>query len=200
MVSPDTDQGFDTYVKYHVAGGFDIQEILGRREEKLGEVTWRNEELTGRNVSLQDGREAHNKACEIQFSVKLQQSLGLIKNSLFKIITEPPEDSFARGNRSFHFVGKLMPRAGDDDLHTQFFCVGGVAEQRSEGRVVVCQDESWSPELHSKACKCLFDRGSLAVLHNDEGDIPRGHTLGYEDAHREGCLSSGLRMLHTTDT
>ena len=47
VVSPYTDQGVDTYVKYHVAGGFDIQEILGRREEKLGEVTWRNEELTG---------------------------------------------------------------------------------------------------------------------------------------------------------
>ena len=126
MVSPNTDEGLDTYIKYHVASGFDIQEILGRREEKLGEVTWRNEELTGRDVSLQDGREAHNKACEIQFSVKLQQSLGLIKNALFKIITEPPEDSFARGNRSLHEVGELMPRADDVDLRAQFLCVGGV--------------------------------------------------------------------------
>ena len=200
VVSPYTDQGVDTYVKHHVAGSFDIQEILGRREEELGEVTWRNEELTGRNVSLQDGSEAHDKACEVQLPVQLQQSLGLVENALFKIFTKPPKDSFARGDRSFHFVGKLMPRAGYDDLHTQLFCVGGVAEQRSEGRVVVCQDESWSPELHSKACKCLFDTGSLTILHNDEGDIPRGHTLGYEDAHREGSLSSGSRMLYAVHT
>ena len=47
MVPPNTDEGLDADIEHHVGSGFNIQEVLGRREQKLREVTRHDEELTG---------------------------------------------------------------------------------------------------------------------------------------------------------
>ena len=47
MVSANADEGLDTDIKHHVGSAFNIQEVLGRGEQQLREVTRRDEELSG---------------------------------------------------------------------------------------------------------------------------------------------------------